>query len=258
MRRTVSWTFLSLGACVALAVACSSNGGSTSGSAADASTCTTGDRGCECYANGTCNSGLACQNTLCVASSSTSGTSGQTGTSGSQTGSSTGSGAGTSGVSGTTSGASGTTSGASGTSTAKGDGSASCDDTQNDWQNCGACGHVCSNMGQFCAVDAGCVGVGCTPQCCAAGQCYPFYGPCIAAPADGGTTTCAQECASIGASCVTAGCGGTLGVTWLGWDQNDVPDCQAARAAVTRASTDCNTPLTFGISDAIKRCCCSN
>lgn len=266
MIRTPS-IFLGAGLSAILAASC----GGDKGGGPDASTCTTGDRGCLCYANSTCNGALVCQNDLCATGSVTDAQGTGPGSDAAMTMPEAGnpnngpdsgmsavdSGGGAVIDSGGVmdSGGGAADSGASAT-----EGGSSCSDTQNDWQNCGSCGHVCANNGQLCGPSdgGGCVGSVCPEPCCAAGTCHGYWGACFALTTDAGPNTCTEACASAGATCATNGCGVSLPMTntrtWEGFLQK--LDCESMQSIAQLSSADCNTPLPFDSNDVYVRCCC--
>jgi hypothetical protein len=243
-------------------------------------TCPAGSERCACYGNNTCDQGLECRSNLCVSASTsiggstgaggsnsggttsatsigTGGTSslaGSTSTGGTAAAGGSVAAGGTSSVGGTkntggvtsaggtkTTGGNTSTGGSQSAGGTTGAGGATCGDTTSDWQNCGACGHVCANQGQ-----------GCGTKCCVAGQCAPWFGPCF--DASSGFKTCADACTSIGAVCRAGGCNGQY--TWYGWGALTESNCPNLIGAGATSTASCNSALPYSGESSTVRCCC--
>ena len=253
-----------------------------SGSGGSTTTCTTGDEGCACYPNKTCNlSTLACLSSLCVSPGGTGGTpalGGSSGTGGAANGGAPGSGGvpasggrsgsggvvtsgGSLGTGGAQGGTGGTTAtggapktggvgavgGTSNTGGIQGSGGA----TGTGGTTCGdttSDWHNCGSCGHVCANQ----GQSCGTSCCVAGQCSNYWGPCF--DGSSGFKTCAAACASVGAVCVAKGCEGQY--TWEGWGGATASNCPSLRGAGATSTATCDSTLPYTGESTTVRCCC--
>jgi hypothetical protein len=231
----------------------------------DGQSCPDGSEGCRCYGNRTCDGTLICgANNECRPVGNGGSSSDAAGASGTTGGGSVG--GGTAGISGVLSGGSGGASVAGGTAGISGVLSGGSGGASVGGGTAGISGVFSGGSGgaggssQAGALTGGIAGSGQGGSGGGAGMSGlggqsgsggggPRWSPCFQER----FPTCNDACASFGATCVAAGCGGG---TWFAWGSLAPERCETFGGSQGASNGACSAPLNWSDSQFVRRCCC--